>query len=92
MEILHTNKGVMSKHSAVVKAALLGDDRRQGRSHLFLLRAGADPGFSWGGGGHRWLCVCTRIKSAKPEVPYGQSQGPLKSHGRGVRLRPYVAD
>ena len=28
--------------------------------------------------------VCTRIKSAKPEVPYGQSQGPLKVLGKSV--------
>ena len=40
--------------------------------------SGADPGFSWGGGGEGGNIICglTHITSAKPELPYGRGPGP----------------
>ena len=32
---------------------------------------GADPGFSWGGGGCNRLCALMYITNAKPKLPYG---------------------
>ena len=47
-----------------------------------LFAPGADPGFSFGGGGGRKrFCARTHITSARPEVPYGRAQGPRKGPG-----------
>ena len=48
-----------------------------------MLHGGADPGYSFrgGGGGRKSLCAHTHNMSAKPEVLYGRGQGPWKLLG-----------
>ena len=43
--------------------------------------AGADPGFSFRGGGGKRLCARMHIRSAKPNSLLARVQGPLKGPG-----------
>ena len=54
---------------------LTGGGGGGGKARKGGMVAGADPGFSWGGGRKR-LCERKHITSAMPEVPYGRGPGP----------------